>query len=267
VDNIMTQVSKIDRSIKHIQELEELFVKNKPFSYVVETDINSGERATFAKSNEKIIIEAVNIAADVIHNLRAALDQAYWAIASPFVQSPNEQKALQFPFSETAAGLEQAVRNRKADKVSETFFKALVNLWPHGGIGGNELLYLIHKLDSIDKHRFPIPAGNYTKINSEMIRQQVPDFPARVSINGHFGMCRRDLVWKTNPKAIPVKALGIHQGLGSSKFEKEIDVPVDIVFTIAPVFGPRPFVPTLRQFVEAAKNAITVINAAAKAPS
>jgi hypothetical protein len=198
---------KIERAAKHVDELNELFREKRPFSYVLETNTQTGERATFAKKNETVIADAANIAADIVHNLRTSLDQAYWQIVSRVVVTPREQRAIQFPFSETAARLDEAVKNRLANRVSPAFFQCLIDLKPHGEAGGNELLYLIHSLDAVDKHRFPIPMGNYARISSAMIRQQVPDFPASI-INVGFGQNRRDVAWRLPPRQIDRSTLG-----------------------------------------------------------
>ena len=177
---------KIDRATEHVNELNELFQKQRPFSYILETNTKTGQRATFAKKNEAVIHRAALICGDVIHNLRSALDHAYWEVVSPVATTEKERRLLQFPFSETEARLDETVKTRLADRVSPSFYQTLIDLKPHGEPGGNELLSLIHKLDIIDKHKLLIPTGDYTRLSSEMLIKQVPDFP-RGLINCGFG--------------------------------------------------------------------------------
>jgi hypothetical protein len=252
-------ISKIDRSLKHINELNELLREKRPFTYVVETNTKTGYRATFAKKNCPIVNEAANIAADVVHNLRTALDHAYWEIVSPRVPDPRARKNIQFPFSETAARLEEAIKNRLADRVSAVFFQALADLKPHGEPGGNELLYLIHKLDAVDKHKFPIPSGDYTRVNSELIRNEVADFPADL-FDTAFGSNERDIVWYVD--GFIRDSLGEIVPPTNCLFEKKLDVPVDIVFEDSSDGKTRPFIPTLYKLADVTRETIRVIRAA-----
>jgi hypothetical protein len=247
---------KIDRATKHINELTILFKKIRPFTYILETNTKTGQCATFAKRNEPIIQEAAIICGDVVHNLSAALDHAYWEIVSPFATTEKERKLLQFPFSETKAGLDKTIKKRMADRVSQSFLQILIDLQPHGDPGGNELLYLIHKLDIIDKHKLLVPTGNYTRLSSDIIRKQVPDFPPGLT-DCSFGQCHRDVVWNILPlnrkqrRARKIPPMGI--------LEQELNVPVDIVFTISDHADSRTVIPTLHNLIDVAKDTIRII--------
>lgn len=100
---------KIDQATKHIDSLNELFRKQRPFSYILETNTNTRERATFAKQDKANIDRAALICGDAIHNLITALDHAYWEIVSPVARNDAERKTIQFPFRETEARLKKAV--------------------------------------------------------------------------------------------------------------------------------------------------------------
>lgn len=113
---------KLNRASKRIEELNTFLREQRPFAYVVQTDVITGERATFAKKNEAIADEAAAIAGDAVHNIRTALDHAYWDIVRPFAQGSRQERAVQFPFSDKAADLEKAIKNRLAHQVSDRFF-------------------------------------------------------------------------------------------------------------------------------------------------
>lgn len=215
---------KIARASKHIDELKHLFSEKHLFTYVVETNTQTGERATFAKKNEAIINQSKLIIGDIIHNLRSAIDYAYWEIVSPFVDANNSQKSVQFPFCEREEFLEKTVKKRHAGKVSDRFLQAIIALKPYKGPGGNELLTLIHELDILDKHKFPTPVGNYTKLSSKMIQKQVPDFPTGLNIG--FANCHRDAVWHN--RNLDHINLGKIVPPTTYIFEKELDVPVSV---------------------------------------
>lgn len=255
-----TALLKIDRASERIIELSNLLDEERPFRYILETNTITRERATFAKHNQAVIDRAGLIAGDAVHNIRSSLDHAWWAIVSPLVPEPRARRFIQFPFSETATRLEDAVSSRLAQRVSEEFFRAVVRLKPHGEAGGNRLLYLIDQLDIPDKHRTLPPTANYTRINSRIIQQQVPDFPSGI-LDGGFGMNRRDIVWKAN--VIHPATLGTAVPPTTYIFEKELDVPVDIIFEIDAPYFRGPLVPTLNQLVDVARETIAILRKAA----
>lgn len=252
---------KIKRAANHIADLNDVLRERRPFSYILETNAKTGERATFAKRNEPVIYDAALICGDVIHNLRSALDHAYWEIVSPFTKTDRERTRTQFPFSEAETGLGEAVKLRFADRVGDKFFAAMLGLKPYGAPGGNEALHLIHQLNIVDKHRLLIPTGDYKKLSSDILRLQIPDMPANVT-SSSFGNNRRDLSWQTNK--LP-SDIGVLRPPSMHIFEKELDVPVDIVFVNSDPKNPRPVIQTLNLMVDATHEAIKIIREAAPA--
>ena len=249
---------KVGRAAKHIDELNVLFQEHRPFTYVLEGNAKTGERAIYGKKNEAVIQQAALICGDVVHNIRAALDHAYWEIVSPHITKG--QANVQFPFSKTAAHLDETIRKRLAHQVSDAFFKAMRAFEAHGERGGNELLYLIDQLDIPDKHRSLIPTANYKRLSSNIIRAQVPDFPVGLS-NCGFGRNHRDVVWKVQPMSrIHRRRANVpHSGI----FEQELDVPIDIVFAVAAAGEVRPVIPTLYQIADVATDTIKGMRLAA----
>jgi hypothetical protein len=164
---------------------------------------------------------------DAVHNLRLALDHAYWDIVSPFIKNDREGDAVQFPFSRTTQRLNEAITNRLANRMSDVFVQALRELKPHGEAGGNTYLYMVHRLDIIDKHMLLVPTADYTRLSSDILLAQIPEFPARDMISGDVSQSRRHVVWTVAPMFRHARRdAGIPD---SGEFEKEIDVPVDIV--------------------------------------
>jgi hypothetical protein len=132
-------------------------------------------------------------------------------------------------------------------------------LKPHGEPGGNEFLSLLHKLDIIDKHKLLIPTGNYTRLSSDIIRKQVPDFPTGF-VDCHFGQSHRDVVWdipamnREQRRRAKIPLSGI--------LEQKLNVPVDIVFAVADVVSLRPVIPTLHQLVDVTTTTIGIMRSA-----
>ena len=243
---------KIDRAAEHVNEINKILRENPPFSYVVQTYIQSRQCTSMVKRNKPSIERIACVSGDAIHNLRAALDHVYWSIVSPHVTDVKARKNIQFPYSETLARLNDAVSNRMAQKVSADFFDVFINLKPYSEKGGNKLLALIHTLDVEDKHRLLIPTGDYKQITSEiMLAHGFTGFPAGLTINAGQNMI--DAVWQF--RSIDPNNIGtaIH---GDSVFEKEINIPVDVVFPVRELDFVGPVIPTLYKLIDVTKETI-----------
>jgi hypothetical protein len=253
---------KLDRAAERVAELNELFRKKRPFAYVLETNTKTGQRATYAKENEAVVASAALISGDAAHNIRSALDHAYWEIVSPVGTTEKERRAVQFPFSKTAARLEEAVKKRLAHKVSPRFFDAIMGLKPHGEVGGNRLLYLIDQLDAPDKHRVLTPMANYARLSTNELRKQIPDIPSGYQFEIEVSANARDLCWHTGN--FDRSDLGTPVPPTTCVFEKELNVPVDIVFAVGTADQSVPAIPTLNQLIDVAKKTVRVLAAAAR---
>lgn len=248
---------KVKRAEKHHAELSQMFKKNKPFGYYLETNCKTGERSTFAKRNEEVANEAAVVIGDVLHNLRAAIDHAYWNCTEKHAKSEGERKNIQFPITSTEIALRDSVLPGLPSRVSQEFAQALASLKPYRE-HGNSLLCAIHDLDVMDKHKLLVPTGNFTKINSSMIQRLVPDFPSGL-INCGFGNNYRDVGWQVKPMTwtqmrkakIPL----------SNIIEKELDVPVEIV--IGDVDPTKPALQVLQELIALTKNTIQTLYSAA----
>jgi hypothetical protein len=250
---------KVDRASEHIRELNELYREKRPFVFTVETDTQTRKRFAFIKQDEAVICRTAAISGDIVHNLRAALDHAYWEIVSPFATSPREKTKIQFPFCETAAGLEIAVKKRLGDRVSTRFFKALIDLKPHGDDGGNQLLHLIHKMDVIDKHRLLIPTCDETRLPYDQIKGALPDFPFRMGKGVTFTGCE----FRWSVQTLPTD-IGVAKPPTTHIFEREFPIPIEIIFSVSFPPDRYPVVPTLYRLVDLTRETIAIIRAAAQ---
>ncbi len=245
--------AKIAEASERIDGLSEFIRERPPFRYMLETNTNTCERSTFAKQDKAVITAAAVKIGGVMHELRSAIDHGYWEVVSPFATTPREKKAIQFPFSETATRLDEAMANRLAPRVGADFVREIKGLKPYGDAGGNELLYFIHQANGADKHRFLTPVADYKSISSPMIRRQVPDFPpilTNVGFSGGF----RDITWSSPPGFISPPTL---PGLPApTKFEQEIDIPIDVVLYVRPPEVLRPAIPMLHALVDVTKGVL-----------
>ncbi|MDZ7693826.1 MAG: hypothetical protein U5K69_22350 [Balneolaceae bacterium] len=223
-------ISKVERSRELIEKITKAVKNNPPYTYWLGRNLKTGESFTYSKCDEDVLDKIVIHCGDVFHNLRSALDHAYFEAVSPEIEDESKHDSIQFPFAKDSTSLESAIKTRHAHKVSHDFYKAIESLKPFNGKDGNTLLYLIHKINIIDKHRSPTPVGDFTKISSSQIRRQVPDFPLGLNIG--VSQTTKDVVWyndqynfrKKGFKKIPPDI---------AQTQKRLNVQVDLIFNIS----------------------------------
>lgn len=246
-------ISRVVHAGENVSKLEHFIQETPPFAYYVETDLLSGHRATFAKCDDVVAERIALSASDIVHELRSALDNAYWGIVSPFARNAYEEKKVQFPFSKTAADLERELRTRLADRVGQEFFNCLIQLKPFQEVGGNLFLALVHWMNIKDKHRHLIPLAEFKTLSTQQMQKLIPDFPSGF-INVGLGQNFRDVVWQ-NPamvrKVLPPAA---------TRVETRVEVPVETMFSISEPTYRGPVIATLHEMVAATRNAIKVIS-------
>jgi hypothetical protein len=233
--------SKVERARELTSEIGEFITKTPPYTYCLETDTSSGQRATFAKKNINALDKVVIRCGDVFHNLRSALDHAYYESVSLFIPE-SSYGALQFPFSKSEEKLEATIKSRLAHKVSDDFVAVIHSVKPFSGDDGNVLLNLIHEINIIDKHKLPIPTGDFTKISSHQLFHQIPDFPQGLT-DCAFGQNGRDVVWRG--KFFDVKTLGDVVAPTNNLYHKRLNVPVGLNFSLPEVNYFHPVMDTL----------------------
>ncbi len=244
---------KVKRAEKHLAELSQLFKRGKPFGYYLETNCKTGERATFAKRDEEVANEAAIVIGDVLHNLRAAIDHAYWNCTEKHAKSDVERRNIQFPITSTETALRDSVLPGLPSRVSQDFANALASLKPYRD-GGNLLLCAIHDLDVMDKHKLLIPTGNFTKIDSAMLQRLVPDFPSGL-IDCGAGNCHRDVVWRVRPMTWTQRRKA--KIPPSNIIEQELNVPVEII--ISDIDPAKPAIQILQELIDLTRSAIEIL--------
>jgi hypothetical protein len=259
---------KVDRATRHVNELNEFLSKTRPFSYIIETDTDTRERSAYPKRDEAIAAAMALTIGDAVHNLRSALDHAFWEIVydrqriargiwdrggQPSLD--REARRVQFPFTTKAANLDGEIKQRMAEHVGTKFCNTLRGLKPYREAGGNQMLYLIHKLDVLDKHRLLIPTGDYTRGLTTMIRQLVPDFPYGLD---HISFFHTSFgPWRLHDNLLQPE-LGAPVG-GTNKFQREIQIPIDIVLELRAGLPLQPIIPLLHTLVDTARETIRLM--------
>lgn len=249
---------KLAEAAEPIAKINKILREEHLFTYVQETNAKTRRRSLFARQNQSAV-DAIGLAAgNAFFNIRAALDYGYWQVVSPFVTDEKKRRQIQFPMCREASRLDDAVKNRLAHLVSKNFFDTIVALRPHGEPGGNKLLYALEKGAAPDRHKDLTPVGDYKSISAEIIKRQVPDFPFDV-INIGIGSWARDFQWPIKRLDVRSKVVGKLMPGSFFVFEKELDVPIEVIFVITEAGYRGPVIPTLHELCDLVKDTLSVM--------
>jgi hypothetical protein len=153
---------KVERAKEHIRDLElelKAFFDTKP--YIVGTKRNPQTRQLiyYLVSVKGVPDRIAVIAGDILQNLRSALDHLAYALfmVGPGGAGGSPAKHVYFPISDDAA--KYAVESPgKVKGMRQDAIDAVNAAKPYKG--GNDALWVLHKLNNVDKHRFVIVVGS-----------------------------------------------------------------------------------------------------------
>ncbi len=150
-DPLRSPKLKIERAKTLIQEVERQisdFTNTVPYNFVIGPHPSDGGlRVANIHVGEDVPVEISLVVGDAIHNLRTALDHIACCLSASNGKTMN---GVSFPFAEDRAGYE-ARAPEKMRKLTPAAKKLINRLKPYGG--GNDLLYMLNKLDLRDKHQ------------------------------------------------------------------------------------------------------------------
>lgn len=158
---------KIERAKQHITDLQadiRAFHERHLYEIVGEDDVDTGDWVLKAKIIEVPPPRWGAMAGDAIHNLRASLDILWRFLMYPSSSSDTDDRRTQFPIMQSAK-LFKARFSRPIKGSRRAAVDLLKAVKPYKG--GNDLLWLLHQLDIIDKHRGLVPA--YSTVGTTII--------------------------------------------------------------------------------------------------
>lgn len=124
-----------------------------PYRQVIEFDPSGPTDIHKLKLTSQLPDVLSGIAFDAVSNLRAALDQAGYAIA---VAAGGSGKQAYFPFGDTAAEAASRVTGTSRD-IPGPVFAAMINSKPYRD--GDVFLWGLNRLCNYHKHRFVVPTA------------------------------------------------------------------------------------------------------------
>lgn len=183
VDERLVHVTlKVERAKVHAAELEReirRFFDAMPYKVGTKRDPQSRKLIYYLTSVDPTPSCLALISGDAIQNLMSALDHlAYQIVCSDTADSPPNPNWIYFPISDDATKYE-AKKKGKMEGAHNDSFAAIDAIKPYKG--GNDLLWMLYRINSIEKHRLLITVGSmFQSIDlgaymSAMMQKALPD--------------------------------------------------------------------------------------------
>jgi hypothetical protein len=153
---------KIKRAKEHFAELERqirAFIATNPYRVACKVDLGTRKPTYYVDSVAPTPQCLPLIAGDVIQNLMSALDHlAYQLVCSDTGDKPPNANWIYFPIQDDATKYESKKR-RKIEGATQETIDAIDALKPYKG--GNDLLWMLYRLNNVEKHRLLLTVGSY----------------------------------------------------------------------------------------------------------
>lgn len=166
IDRLVTINAKIGRAEKHLKDLEaevQSFFKSQPYQVDVRRDSRSQKLVYYLASVRNMPPDIPVITGDVLHSLKNALDHLAYQLAHIGTNGKGPFKHIYFPIADD----DKKYKNQRMGQLRglrPDAIKAIDAIKPYKG--SNDLLWQLHKLNIIDKHRQLVTVGSaYGSVN------------------------------------------------------------------------------------------------------
>jgi hypothetical protein len=252
---------KIDRAKKHCRELESeiaRFNAGNPYALVDDTHPETGKPIYRFRFLTPIPKDWGGYVGDIIHNLRAALDNL--ATASALHHDPtigrSALKDVYFPIGATKEAFDRRLQT-DLKRASERTRKIVKRLKPYKG--GADAFWRLHQLDILDKHTALVPVG----LGRGQMRIKLP--PVRFPKSGlrEFPVIPVNLK-KAYPLQdghilpIPEVVRTSSPGVTASEEKPQLQFTFEVAFGEGQIVDGEPLIPTLKQFIDFVERVVQI---------
>jgi hypothetical protein len=157
---------RLNRAAEHLESLKaELaeWLEENPIRLVPDFDLKSGKKLVRVEGVRQPPTRFAIIIGDVLHNLRAALDNLAYELAETGYGGPLPEaiaKTVEFPiFRKESDWLNRSAGPNRIARMRPGAQTIIEGLQPYKrgdeSAASEDLLWILHKLSNIDKHRLP----------------------------------------------------------------------------------------------------------------
>jgi hypothetical protein len=185
------------------------------------------------------------IVGDAMHNLRSALDHLAQQLYMAAAGSNRSDRDPEFPVAEERRGVEKRIDKLRAKKVPQGALDTIVALEPWRN-GRGHLLWVLHAIDAIDKHRLLVTVGaNYQSMDlGAVMMAQFPELKVlagEAKLSAFFAPAAKaimkvgDVLYDDGPDAQPIPDLQFRSDVALS--EPEVDVHEEVIGLLGKLKG------------------------------
>lgn len=152
LEDIRRKIEWAEDHIRHLEDVRVGFLNTHPYKVVPHFHAEEGATAYVVEKCPPVHRDIPMIAGDAIHNLRASLD--YLAVALGEKLGARTRDRIQFPVFDSRANYDANPTGKKPNRLLTISGGQLKKIFdavkPYRG--GNDDLWVLHKLDIFDKH-------------------------------------------------------------------------------------------------------------------
>jgi hypothetical protein len=250
---------KVERAEKHFRELEaevQLFLNSQPYKVAAKRNPETRQLIYYLESVLDIPTIIAAITGDVLQNLRSALDHLAYHLVVIGTGGNGPFRHTYFPISDDGT----KYKNEKPAKVKgmrQEAIQAIDALKPHRG--GNDLLWRIHKLNNVDKHRLVLTTGsafrsfNIGSTMNQMLKQSMLN--AGNANAGNLPML--NLFLRPADRMFPLKAGDeLFIDAPDAEVNEQMQFLFDVAFGEPQVVDGEALLDTLKRMIELVDNII-----------
>ena len=242
---------KIERAQEHAAHLQSnlrTFLESGPYKVAHKHDPQTRKLIYYVSSADPVPESLPLIAGDAIQNLVTALDHlAYQIVCSDTGDNPPSPHRIYFPVADDAAKYE-ASKHSKLEGATEDTFVAIDTLKPYKG--GNDLLWVLHRLNNIEKHRLLLTVGSQAagiNLGQLMAGHLAETFPPE-AIEAFESM---DVFLNPADKGFPLKAgFELYIGAIDEKPNPKQQFRFDVAIDESGIIEGKPLLKAVNDFIE-----------------
>jgi hypothetical protein len=245
IDRLTAKPKRANEYIGHLDTLWEEFFESRPYVVTPKDDAVTAERTYYLSVRREFPLELSVIIGDTLQNLRSSLDHLAYHLVAVGSGLPGPFPHVYFPifedFAKFKAGFLARVKGMRQDAID-----AISAIEPYGG-GKGKVLWNLHTLNNIDKHRLLIPAWanliGHTLLPSQrarLIKNYLGSYPS-----GQAPDLRAMLI-APSVKRFPLKDGDPLLTISQSEMENRMDFRLAVAFG-EPIVEGEPVIETLKE--------------------
>ncbi len=239
--------AKVERAKEHIVQLEKIlgiFLESDPYKVVAKRDSQTRKPIYYVGNIKHTPALITTISGDILQNLRSALDHlAYQLFLVGTNGASGPGRHIYFPIADSPPEYKSSLPG-KVKGMRQDAIDAINCIEPYKGGKGHQL-WVLHKLNNIDKHRLLVAVGSaYRSVNvGPMLHRNMQEL-----LGGRSVVPKLDLFLKPADKLCPLKVGDeLFVGAPDAEIDQQMQFRFNVAFGEPQIIEGEPLLETLKQ--------------------